>query len=74
VAAMTEAVYFPLPLFLGGAAPVPALAAQVEVGTNNVNMATLLVTIQGYIWEPRSVQAEGGLRRPIDSLYGGGRG
>jgi len=74
VAAMSDLLYFPLPLFLGSAAPLADLASDLEVGVDNVNVSSLTVTIQGYIWEPRSVQAEGGLRRPVDSLYGGGRG
>lgn len=70
VAAMNNQLYLPFPLFLGAVAPVASLAAQVEVSVDNVNVTSLVVTLQGYIWEPRSVQAEGGLRRPVDSLYG----
>jgi len=72
VGALTAPQYFPLPVFLGSVAPVASLAAQLEVGTTNIDLTSYVVTIQGYIWEPRSVQAEGGLRRPVDSLYGGG--
>jgi len=72
--AINDQIYLPLPLFLGSVAPVPSLAAQIEVATGNINLVSFTATIQGYIWEPRSVQAEGGLRRPVDSLYGGGRG
>lgn len=74
VAAMNPALTPALPIFLGSAAPLADLAATFEVGINNVDLTSLVVTIQGYIWEPRSIQAEGGLRRPVDSLYGGGRG
>lgn len=74
VSAMNDQMYLPLPLFLGQAAPVASLEAQVEVGIDNVTVTSLIVSIQGYIWEPRSVMAEGGLRRPTDSLYGSGRG
>jgi len=74
VSALSERIYLPLPLFLGSVAPVASLAATLEVGIDNVDLTSLVATIQGYIWEPRSVQAEGGLRRPVDSLYGGGRG
>lgn len=73
IAAMTTFKQLPLPIFMGITAPVPALAAQLRISTNNVDLTTLTATIQGYIWEPRSVMAEGGLRRPIDSLYGNGR-
>jgi len=72
VAAQDNLRYLPLPLFMGSAAPVADLAATLEVGVDNIDLSSLTVTIQGYIWEPRSVQAEGGLRRPVDSLYGGG--
>ena len=72
--AMTDQIYFPLPLFLGSVAPVASLAADLQVAIDNIDLTSLVATIQGYIWEPRSVQAEGGLRRPVDSLYGGGRG
>jgi len=64
----------PLPIFMGSVAPVASLAADLEIGIANVDLSSLVATIQGYIWEPRSVQAEGGLRRPVDSLYGGGQG
>jgi len=74
VSAMNHDQYFPLPLFLGSVAPVASLAADLEIGINNVDLTSLVASIQGYIWEPRSIQAEGGLRRPVDSLYGGGRG
>jgi len=73
VGAMSTDLQFPLPLFLGITAPVPSLAAQLEIGVDNNDGETFFSTIQGYIWEPRSVMAEGGLRRPQDSLYGGGR-
>jgi len=71
-AAMDEREYLPMPLFLGAVAPIPSLAADIEIGTDNEDGDTLLATIQGYIWEARSIQAPGGLRRPTDSLYGGG--
>lgn len=70
VAAMMNDGAFPLPLFLGIVAPVSDLAVQLELGTDNADGITLFSTIQGYIWEARSVLSEGGLRRPIDSLYG----
>jgi len=73
VSAMNTIRQFPLPIFLGITAPVASLAAQLEFSVNNVDVTSLVVTVQGYIWEPRSVLTEGGLRRPVDSLYGAGR-
>jgi len=70
VAAMNSFTQVPLPLFMGSVAPVASLAAQLAVSKINVNITSFVVTVQGYIWEPRSIQAEGGLRRPVDSLYG----
>jgi len=63
-------VYIPMPLFLGAAAPLVDLKSTLEFGIDNVDLTSLVVSIQGYIWEARSMQAEGGLRRPADSLYG----
>lgn len=57
-----------LPIFLGRPQLVD-LEAQVEVRTINTLNETLFATIQGYIWEPRSLLEDGGLRRPLDSLY-----
>jgi len=71
--ALNDQIYFPLPLFLGQVAPVRDLQADIAFGVDNVDLTSLVCSIQGYIWEPRSVQAEGGLRRPVDSLYGGGK-
>jgi len=59
-----------LPLFLGSPDAVADLEAQVNIGFTNVDGVALAAMIQGYIWEPRSIMAEGGLRRPVDSLYG----
>lgn len=70
VAALSDQLYIPLPLFLGAVAPVASLAAQLEFSIANVDVTSFVASIQGYIWEPRSIQAAGGLRRPVDSLYG----
>lgn len=59
-----------LPLFLGSGQAVASLEAQVNIGFTNTLGVVLAAAIQGYIWEPRSILAVGGLRRPIDSLYG----
>jgi len=59
------------PIFLGQSTPVAATLAAVRVGLANPGAGLVLQSvIQGYIWEPRSVMAEGGLRRPIERLYG----
>lgn len=71
--ALSTDTQFPLPLYLGLAAPVAELVSSVIFDTPNVNGVGFTATIQGYIWEPRSVLSEGGLRRPVDSLFGQGR-
>ncbi len=58
------------PIFLGQISLDISDATLVIVETGNVDGSTLFATIQGYIWEPRSTQAPGGLRRPADSLFG----
>jgi len=59
-----------LPLFMGRPG-VPTLNASLDLGIQNLGAGeSLTATAQGYIWQPRSLMAEGGLRRPIDSLYG----
>lgn len=58
-----------MPIFLGRPQLVD-LEAQVQISTTNTLNETLFATAQGYIWEPRSLLEDGGLRRPLDSLYG----
>jgi len=36
----------------------------------NVDLLLYFVSIQGYMWGPRSVMAEGGPRRPLSGLFG----
>ena len=59
------------PLFLGA----PNMAgAQSHVGIEIPNAGageTLIVTAWGYVWEPRSILAPGGLQRPLGSPFGG---
>jgi len=69
VTALDYAALPPLPIFLGQLSLTQDDATQLIVNVLNVNNTTLRATIQGYIWEQRSIQAEGGLRRPSDSLY-----
>lgn len=73
VTALSTDTQFPLPLFLGLAAPVASLVSQIIIQTPNVDGVAFHATIQGFIWEPRSILAEGGLRRPLDSIFGNGR-
>lgn len=60
----------PFPIFLGQSDISPGGSSSVGMGTDNVDTEVLRGTIQGYIWDPRSVSAEGGLQRPVQSLYG----
>ncbi len=59
-----------MPIFLGNSTFEEGIASQVFIGTANVLNVVLVVTIQGYIWEARSILSQGGLRRPLDTLYG----
>lgn len=59
-----------LPLWLG--------APHLEEGSSglrlvlpNVDLQLYAVTLQGYMWGPRSVMAEGGPRRPVGGLFKG---
>ena len=58
------------PLFLGQTRQEVAINSDFEVATVNTNTIVLQAVIQGYIWEPRSIMAQGGLRRPLEALYG----
>lgn len=69
-AALSAQEHTLLPIFLGRPQLV-GLSSQIRLeGTNTLN-ETQFFTAQGYIWEPRSLLEDGGLRRPLDSLYGG---
>lgn len=59
-----------LPIFLGQASTVPDGACSLSVEIANVDTAVFQSVLQGYIWDPRSVSAQGGLRRPLGNLYG----
>jgi len=58
-----------LPLWFG-APNVDEGDALVRFIFSNVDLELYLVTIQGYIWGPRSVMAPGGPQRPVGSLFG----
>jgi len=58
------------PIFLGATSVVPAISTSLNIETDNQDGVTLVVTAQGYVWEPRSLEAQGGLSRPPWSIYG----
>lgn len=58
-----------LPIFVGRPSLV-GITSQLQFRTVNIDGDTFFVTAQGYIWEPRSLLNDGGLRRPLDGLYG----
>lgn len=60
----------PLPLFIGTSGRLEGTSSEVQFGTVNLSVVAFSVDIQGYIWEPRSILAEGGLKRAADVLYG----
>lgn len=59
-----------MPLFLGQPQSNPLVGTSVFIQIANVLGRVLSATIQGYIWEPRSAMVNGGLRRPVEALYG----
>ncbi len=59
-----------MPLFLGQPQRNPLVGSAVFIQIANVLGRVLSGTIQGYIWEPRSAMVNGGLRRPVEALYG----
>lgn len=69
VSSMSFADTFP-GLFLGQVSRVANIGSLLEIGVNNVNGVLVAATVQGYVWGARSNLAEGGLRRPVESLYG----
>ena len=60
----------PMPLFLGQSTRSQFNQTSITIGTPNVDGEAFTVTIQGFVWEPRSIQSPGGLRRPLEALYG----
>ena len=44
--------------------------ADIRLETVNNDLRLYLATLQGYMWGPRSVLAEGGPRRPVGGLFG----
>ena len=60
-----------LPLWLG--APNRAEGdSGIRMFWQNADLLLYAVTLQGYIWGPRSVMAAGGPRRPVGGLFGKG--
>lgn len=68
-AAMPIAALLARPLFLGQSdqAQVPT---QMQLTTANVDGEVVVMRAEGFIWGARATQAPGGLRRPIEALYG----
>jgi len=59
-----------MPLFMGKEGRLASSISRVLLRTANINTVVFQGVIQGYIWEPRSLLADGGLRRPADVVYG----
>jgi len=57
------------PIFLGSK-ELAQSASIVQAVTNNSDGRILNFWLEGYIWDARSTQAPGGVRRPPDALYG----
>ena len=57
------------PIFLGAPSAAGDVAALVFRILNAAGQA-LVITAYGYIWEPRSILAPGGLQRPVNGLWG----
>lgn len=71
-AGMASAGFAPggMPIFLGVPRGNTVFSTSILVQIPNVLNRTLFATVQGYIWEPRSITVNGGLRRPAEALYG----
>ena len=59
----------PRPIFLGTSA-LRTVTASIRIVLDNSDTFDTTFWAEGYIWEGRSVLSQGGLRRPVDSLYG----
>ncbi len=68
--ATTTLVQTGKPIFLGRASTPNAIGAMNVITANPTASNIAAFYAQGYWWGPRSVMAPGGLRRPIDSIYG----
>jgi len=58
-----------LPIMLGAPSSVGDVA-NVDVEFTNSTPQNLVATLWGYIWEPRSILAAGGLQRPATAIFG----
>jgi len=58
------------PWFVGQASRNPSLAALMVLTTANNDGARINATVQGYWWPPGAMNEEGGLKRPVGSIYG----
>jgi hypothetical protein len=60
-------LFIPVPFFMG--IPRKGFTGSLQVSGNNVDAAVLRVEAQGYWWSPRSINDNGGVRRPVNGLY-----
>jgi len=70
-AAMDMDVANTLPFWLGSPNRVEGDSG-LRVRFANIDLLLYAVDLQGYIWGPRSVLADGGPRRPVGGLFGRG--
>lgn len=71
VAAIDIGQFSVLPLWLGSPSKTEGNGG-LRFEFANVDLRLFAVTIQGYMWGPRSVLAAGGPRRPVGGLFGRG--
>jgi len=62
------------PYFVGQSHFLRSGGSFVTVTLTNQNITVLSAVLMGYIWEPRSILAEGGLQHPTTALWGTGKG
>jgi len=59
-----------LPLWLGAPSRFEGLSS-LRFVTVNVDLLFYAITVQGYMWGPRSMLAPGGPQRPVGAMFGG---
>lgn len=68
-ASPTPAGLLSRPVFLGQTT-LAVTGSSVQSILPNLDGTVSVLWVEGYIWEARSNQAPGGVRRPVDALYG----